>query len=101
MRGAFTFAAAVAIPLIVAVTYVVQKPSLDDPLMAVTSSEVAGSIPTPEYLFEHPDALKEAEQKCHDDGASSSLYCSNVHKAESLRMADQYRRALQPKGAAK
>jgi hypothetical protein len=70
-------------------------------MVSAASSEPSGAIPTPQYLFDHPDILKDAEQKCHDDGAPSSLYCSNVHRAESLRMADQYRRALQSKGAAK
>jgi hypothetical protein len=101
MRRATVWAAAAIVVLIVAVFYLVQKPSPENPLMAAASSEATGSVPTPQYLFEHPDALKDAELKCHDGGAPSSLYCSNVHRAESLRMADQYRRALQPRGAAK
>jgi hypothetical protein len=100
MRGLFEFAAVVGIVLVIAVTYVLKTAPSDNPLMAATSSEASGSVPTPQYLFEHPDALKEAELKCHDHGVSSSLYCSNVHKAESLRMADQYRRALKSGGAA-
>jgi len=101
MRGAIVWASAAIIILIVVVFYLVQKPSPENLLMAATSSEATGSVPTPQYLFEHPDALKDAELKCHDGGAPSSLFCSNVHRAESLRMADQYRRALQLKGAAK
>jgi hypothetical protein len=101
MRASIVWATAAVIVLIVVVIYLVRTPSPDNPLIAATSSEVGVSIRTPQYLFEHPDMLKDAEQKCHDGGAPSSLYCSNVHRAESLRMADQYRRALQPKGAAK
>ncbi len=77
-----------------------KKPSPDNLMTAATSSEATGAIPTPRYLFEHPNLLKDAEQKCRDGGAPTSLYCSNVHRAESLRMADQYRRALKPKGVA-
>ena len=101
MRGPIIWATAAAIALVIVVFYFSKKPSPENSMMAATSAEAAGSIPTPQYLFEHPDMLKDAEQKCRDGGAASSLYCSNVHRAESLRMADQYRRALQPKGAAK
>ena len=97
MKSSFVVAA-VAVIAVITVVYVVIRPSSDRPLIAAAPSEATGSIPTPQYLFEHPDALKEAEQKCHDGDASSSLYCSNVHRAESLRLADQYRRSLQPKG---
>src|SRR5665213_1029115 len=98
MKSSFVVAAVAGIAVIAVVVYVVIRPSSDSPLIAAAPSEATGSIPTPQYLFEHPDALKEAEQKCHDGGAPSSLYCSNVHRAESLRLADQYRRSLQPKG---
>jgi hypothetical protein len=101
MRVSLLAAAAAVIALIVVAVYFLKKPTPDNLMTAAMSSEATGSIPTPRYLFEHPDMLKDAEQKCHDSGAPSSLYCSNVHRAESLRMADQYRRALQPKGAAK
>ena len=101
MRGNFVAAAAAIIVLVVVVVFFVKKPTTDNLMTAATSSDATGSIPTPQYLFDHPDMLKDAEQKCHDGGAPSSLYCSNVHRAESLRMADQYRRALQPKGAPK
>jgi hypothetical protein len=100
MRGNFVAAAAAIIVLVVVVVFFVKKPTTDNLMTAATSSDATGSIPTPQYLFEHPDMLKDAEQKCRDGGAASSLYCSNVHKAESLRMADQYRRALQSKGGA-
>jgi len=100
MRAPIIWATAAAIILVVAVAYFVKQPSLDNPVMSAASSEASGSIPTPQYLFEHPDILKDAEQKCRDGGSPTSLYCSNVHRAESLRMADQYRRALKPKGAA-
>ena len=100
MRASIVWTIATVIILIVAVVYFVKKPSPDNPVMSAVSSEASGSIPTPQYLFEHPDILKDAEQKCRDGGAPTSLYCSNVHRAESLRMADQYRRALKPKGAA-
>jgi hypothetical protein len=99
MRRSFALAALAAIVLF-AVVHVVQRPSPDTPVMAVTASEDAGSVPSPEYLFEHPDTLKAAEQQCRA-GAPSSVFCSNVHRAESLRLADQYRRALKPSGAAR
>ena len=101
MRWSLVAIAAAVIVSIVVVIHFVKTPAPDDLMVAGTSSVDTGSIPTPQYLLEHPDTLKEAEQKCRDGGAVSSLYCSNVHRAESLRMADQYRRALQPKGAAK
>lgn len=101
MRASIVWTIATVIVLIVAVAYFVKKPSPDSPMVPAALSEASGSIPTPQYLFEHPDILKDAEQKCRDGGSPTSLYCSNVHRAESLRMADQYRRALNPKGAAK
>jgi hypothetical protein len=100
MRASIVWTIAAVIVLIVAVVYFVKKRSLDNPMVSVASSGASDSIPTPQYLFEHPDILKDAEQKCRDGGSPTSLYCSNVHRAESLRMADQYRRALKPKGAA-
>jgi hypothetical protein len=84
-------AAAAASTLIV--VYVVQKPAPEG--ATIPATPVIEPIPTPQYLLAHPDALKEAEQKCQQGSAPSSLYCSNVHKAESLRLADQYRRGLQ------
>jgi hypothetical protein len=100
MRMPIAGATLAAVVVIVAVVYFVKQPSPGNPMMSAASSEVSGAVPTPRYLFEHPDTLKNAEQKCRDGGAPTSLYCSNVHRAESLRMADQYRRALNPKGAA-
>ena len=100
MRTPIVWAAAAAIILVVAVAYFVKQPSPDNTMVSAASSEDSRSIPTPQYLFEHPDILKDAERKCRDGGAPTSSYCSNVHRAESLRMADQYRRALKPKGAA-
>jgi hypothetical protein len=99
MRGPLVAAAAAFIFLIVVVVFFVNKSSPDDLMAASTSSEATGSIPTPQYLLEHPDTFKEAEQRCREASAPTSLFCSNVHRAESLRMADQYRRALKPKGA--
>lgn len=99
MRGPLVAAAAAFIVLIVVVVFLVKKSSPDNLMTAATSSEATGSIPTPQYLLEHPDTFKEAEQRCREGSAPTSLFCSNVHRAESLRMADQYRRALQPKGA--
>ena len=99
MRGPLVAAAAALIVLVVVVVFFMKKSSPDDLLTAATSSEATGSIPTPQYLLEHPDIFKEAEQRCREGSAPTSLFCSNVHRAESLRMADQYRRALKPKGA--
>jgi hypothetical protein len=79
--------------------YVMEKPSGNVPLVVPPSADT--EIPTPQFLFEHPDVFKDAELKCQHDSTPSSLYCTNVQKAESLRLADQYRRALQPKGGAK
>lgn len=76
------------------VVYVVQKPSADSG--AVVVPPAVETIPTPQYLLAHPDALKEVEQKCQVGTAPSSLYCGNVHKAENLRLANQYRQGLQP-----
>jgi len=101
MKSSLALAGVVTIAVIAVVVYVVKGPSPDGSPIATTPSEITDSTPTPQYLFEHPDVLKEAEQKCHDGGTPSSLYCSNVHRAESLRLADQYRRSLQPKGVAR
>ena len=100
MKSSIALGGAAAIFLIVAGIYFLQNRPADTLSSAAGSSASDGSSPTPQYLFEHPDALKEAEKKCENGGDTSSLYCSNVHRAESLRMADQYRRATQPKGAA-
>ena len=89
-------AAAAASTLVV--VYVVQKSS--DGSSTVTPP-VVETIPTPQYLLAHPDALKEAEQKCLEGSAPSPLYCGNVHKAENLRLANQYRQGLQPGAAPK
>ena len=98
MRRSISLTALVIIGLI-AVVYLVYRPSSDTPMKAGAASDVADSVPSPQYLFEHPGTLKDAEEKCRG-GAPSSVFCSNVHRAESLRMADQYRRALKPNGAA-
>jgi hypothetical protein len=79
--------------------YVVEQPSANVP--PVVSPEGDKEIPTPQYLFEHPAVFKDAELKCRNNSDPSSLYCTNVQKAESLRLADRYRRALQPKDGAK
>lgn len=89
-------AAAAASTLVI--VYVVQKPSMEG---SAVSPPVVETIPTPQYLLAHPDALKEAEQNCRDGNAPSPLYCSNVHKAENLRLANQYRQGLQPGTAPK
>lgn len=81
------------------VVYVVQRPSADG--SGTVTPPIVETIPTPQYLLAHPDALKEAEQKCQDGSAPSPLYCSNVHKAENLRLANQYRQGLQSGGAPK
>jgi hypothetical protein len=85
---------AVAAASTLVVVYVVQKPSTD--AGGTIAPPVAQTIPTTQYLLAHPDALTEAEQKCQDGSAPSPLYCSNVHKAENLRLANQYRQGLQP-----
>ena len=89
--------AAVASTLVV--VYVVQKPSVNGSV--TVTPPVIETIPTPQYLLAHPDALKDAEQKCQDGSAPSSLYCGNVHKAENLRLANQYRQGLQSGAAPK
>ena len=85
--------ASAAAASIIVVVYVVRTPSSTPNGIPATAvqSETVESIPTPQYLFAHPEALKAAEDSCHAGTAPSSLYCSNVHKAESLRLADQYR----------
>ncbi len=90
-------AAAAASTLVV--VYVAQKPSTDGG--STVTPPVIETIPTPQYLLAHPDALKEAEQNCQNGSAPSQLYCSNVHKAENLRLANQYRQGLQPGAAPK
>jgi hypothetical protein len=78
--------------------YFVPKPPAESPPMPVTSSP--GDIPRPEYFLAHPDLLKSAERRCQHNTDPSSLYCTNVQRAESLRLAEQYRQADQPKGSA-
>jgi hypothetical protein len=101
MKSSFVMAAIAVIGCGAAVVYVVEKPSPNAPSVVAAPPENTTSIPTPEYLFEHPDALRAAEQKCAGGDSTASLYCSNVHKAESLRLADRYRRSTQPAGAGK
>lgn len=101
MKSSLVVAATAGVAVIAVTVYVVQKPSPQGVPISSMSSPTANSIPTPQYLFAHPEILKVAEQKCQDGGNASSLYCSNVHKAESLRLADQYRRSLEPTGAAR
>ncbi|HEU0096728.1 MAG TPA: hypothetical protein VFQ52_09750, partial [Rhizomicrobium sp.] len=96
-RGILLVALPWAIIAIAAGVYLMRKSAPDNSMTAAMSSEETGSIPTPQYLFERPDVFKAAEQKCQHNSDPSSLYCSNVQRAESLRMADQYRRAAQPK----
>jgi hypothetical protein len=100
MRGSLIAAAIVAILLIAVTVAFVRRPSPGETSSPELAAQNADAVPTPQYLFAHPDMLTEAEQKCHDNSASSSLYCSNVHKAESLRLADQYRHGLKSSGAA-
>lgn len=83
------------------VVVVVRKPSPDASTPAQISVQTEDAVPTPQYFVAHPDLFKEAEQKCHDGSAPSTLYCNNVQRAESLRLAAQYRHALQSEGAAK
>ena len=90
---------AVAAASTLIVVYVVEKPSPDG--ATVAAPPAVETIPTPQYLLAHPDVLKEAEQKCQDGSAPSSVYCSNVHKAESLRLAEQYRQGSQPEAIRK
>ncbi len=90
---------AVAAASTLVVVYIVQKPSADG--SSVVAPPVVETIPTPQYLLAHPDAFREAEQKCQEGTAPSPLYCSNVHKAENLRLADKYRQGLQPNTAPK
>jgi hypothetical protein len=99
MKNSLVMAAIAVIGCGAAIVYVVEKPSSDVQPMSAVSPAATDTIPTPEYLFEHPDALKEAEQKCGSGDIASSIFCGNVHKAESLRLADQYRRSTQPNGS--
>jgi hypothetical protein len=84
----------------VVVVVMLKKPAPDASAPAQISVPSDEAVPTPQYLVTHPDILKEAEQKCHDGSAPSALYCSNVHKAESLRLSDQYRQGSKAGGAA-
>jgi hypothetical protein len=101
MNRSFVLGGVVAAIVLAVAIYLLPKPSSDSLLAPAPTSATAGSVPTPEYLFEHPDTLKDAEQKCQHISDPSSLYCSNVQRAESLRMADQYRHASQPQGTAR
>ena len=99
MKNPVVIAAVAFLAVIGVIAYFIQKQSLE-PLTPSALSSGTEAVPTPQYFFAHPDLMKQAEQKCHDGDMSSSLYCSNVHRAESLRLADQYRRALNAKGTA-
>jgi hypothetical protein len=101
MKSYLVMAAIAVIGCGAAIVYIVEKPSSDVQSISAIPPAVTNVIPTPEYLLEHPDALKEAEQKCSSGDIASSLLCSNVHKAESLRLADEYRRGAQPNGSGK
>jgi hypothetical protein len=98
-RAVIAGAAGAAALGIVMVVVVVSRPSPDASTPAQISVQAEDAVPTPQYFVAHPDLFKEAEQKCHDGSAPSPLYCSNVHKAESLRLADQYRQGNKGGGA--
>ena len=89
----------VVVILIAVAVFATRQSAMDNPVVAAGPSEAGDAVPTPQYLFEHPDLLNAAEQKCREGSNPASQYCSNVHRAESLRMADQYRRSLKPKGS--
>lgn len=95
---AIAIGAAIIILIAVAV-FATRESAPNNPVEAAGSSEAADAVPTPQYLLEHPDLLKAGEQKCREGSDPASLYCSNVHRAESLRMAEQYRKGLKPKGS--
>jgi hypothetical protein len=84
----------------VVVVVVLRNPAPDASAPSQLSVQSEDSVPTPQYFVAHPDLFREAEQRCHDGNAPSALYCSNVHKAESLRLADQYRQGNKAGGAA-
>lgn len=98
MRSTIVLGGAAAITLIVGTVYLVQKRPAESSSVATMPTDAA--IPTPEYLLAHPDLLKSGEQKCQHNTDPSSLYCTNVQRAESVRLADQYRRAGQQQGSA-
>jgi len=101
MKGTVVAALVGAAALGIAVVVVVLgKPSPDASAPSQLSVQSEDAVPTPQYFVAHPDLFQEAEQKCHDGRAPSALYCSNVHKAESLRLADQYRQGSKDGGAA-
>ena len=85
--------------LLAVAVFATRKSAPANPVQASGSTEAADAVPTPQYLFEHPDLLKAAEQKCRQGSDPASLYCSNVHRAESLRMAKQYRSSLKSNGS--
>lgn len=100
MKTSFIVALVVAIATGSAGIYFLREPTARPGANAVAPSDAADDIPSPRYLFEHPIELKKGEGRCTSAEPPSALFCSNVHKAESLRMADQYSHAAQPRGAA-
>jgi len=58
----------------------------------------AETVPTPEYLIAHPNALKLAQQQCLDSrGPNVVAVCDNAHSAASSLLANEYRNAASGK----
>lgn len=100
MKISLVVALVVAISAGSAGVYLLREPAEGPATITVAPAGAADDIPSPQYLFEHPSELKAGETKCSSAAPPSALFCSNVHKAESLRMADQYGHAGQLKGSA-
>jgi hypothetical protein len=69
------------------------------PPPSATSDQIpTNTVPTPEYLMAHPDALKLAQHQCQDSsGPNVVAVCDNVHSAESGLLANEYRNAASGK----
>lgn len=100
MKTSLIVALVVAIAAGSAGIYLLREPTAEPGANSFAPLDAADGIPSPQYLFEHPIELKKGESRCTSAEPPSALFCSNVHKAESLQMADQYGHAAQTRGSA-
>ena len=86
---------AAAIAVIVAAYFAIRAPSAPPATSAlISAAPVPSAVPSPQYLHDHPEELKEAKAKCNQGTAPPDPYCTNVRKAEELVEVDEYSKAV-------
>lgn len=60
----------------------------------ISATSAVATVPSPQYLHDHPSELADAKVKCDRGTAPQEPYCTNVHKAEELVEVDEYKKAV-------